>query len=186
MKPSLDTLTFHAVDRAHLQDFVALFESMGAPKFCWCMVWRAKSSTLRNMDNAARKRAITQCVQQDIPIGILAYLNGQPIAWCSIAPRETYRDLGGLPAEKGKNIWSLVCFFIKREYRGLGLSDELLRAAIEYARQRGATTVEAYPVDSDAPSYRFMGFVPLFDHAGFVEQGRAGSRRHVMRLELKH
>jgi hypothetical protein len=44
--------------------------------------------------------------------------------------------------------------------------------------------VEAYPVAPDAPSYRFMGFVPVFEEAGFAEVGRAGTRRHVMRLSL--
>ena len=42
----------------------------------------------------------------------------------------------------------------------------------------------AYPVDHDSPSYRFMGFVPVFQQHHFVETGRAGSRRHVMRLKL--
>jgi hypothetical protein len=45
--------------------------------------------------------------------------------------------------------------------------------------------VEAYPVDEAAPSYRFMGFVPVFAAAGFTEVGRAGTRRHVMRLNLE-
>lgn len=53
-----------------------------------------------------------------------------------------------------------------------------------YAREQGATVVEAYPVDPDAPSYRFMGFVPTFEEAGFSEVGRAGYRRHVMQLKL--
>jgi hypothetical protein len=60
----------------------------------------------------------------------------------------------------------------------------LLDAAVEHARERGAAVVEAYPVDPDSPSYRFMGFVETFDDAGFREVGRAGKRRHVMRLEL--
>ncbi|WP_199728828.1 hypothetical protein [Corallococcus sp. CA053C] len=45
--------------------------------------------------------------------------------------------------------------------------------------------MEAYPVDADSPSYRFMGFVPVFTSAGFEVVGRAGSRRHVMRLPLR-
>ena len=49
----------------------------------------------------------------------------------------------------------------------------------------GATVLEAYPVDPDSPSYRFMGFVPSFAEAGFVETGRAGERRHVMQLTWK-
>jgi hypothetical protein len=44
--------------------------------------------------------------------------------------------------------------------------------------------VEAYPVDADSPSYRFMGFVAPFEKAGFREVGRAGTRRHVMRRSL--
>jgi hypothetical protein len=61
----------------------------------------------------------------------------------------------------------------------------LLAAAIETARRHGASAVEAYPVDADSPSYRFMGFVPFFRSAGFTHVGRAGSRRHVMRLDLR-
>lgn len=35
-------------------------------------------------------------------------------------------------------------------------------------------------MEPDSPSYRFMGFVPVFEKAGFREVGRAGTRRHVM------
>jgi GNAT superfamily N-acetyltransferase len=73
---------------------------------------------------------------------------------------------------------------IRRDYRGKGLAHELIAAAVKQAKKRGATTVEAYPVDPESPSYGYMGFVPAFQRAGFVEIGMAGSRRHVMRLLL--
>jgi hypothetical protein len=60
----------------------------------------------------------------------------------------------------------------------------LLDAAAAHARENGAKTLEAYPVDPDSPSYRFMGFVPTFAAMGFRETGMAGTRRHVMRLDL--
>jgi hypothetical protein len=60
--------------------------------------------------------------------------------------------------------------------------EQLIHATVEHSRKRGATIIEAYPVDPDSPSYRFMGFVPQFKQFGFVEAGVAGSRRHVMRL----
>jgi len=60
----------------------------------------------------------------------------------------------------------------------------LIAAAVTHAKQSGATIVEAYPVPPDAPSYRFMGFVPVFIEAGFTDIGMAGTRRHVMRLEV--
>jgi hypothetical protein len=64
------------------------------------------------------------------------------------------------------------------------VTDQLLRAAIAHAGRRGAKIVEAYPVDPESPSYRFMGFVSVFERAGFKKVADAGIRRHVMRLQL--
>ena len=102
----------------------------------------------------------------------------------SIAPRDTYRPLGGHEAKPGERVWSLACFFVPRALRRRGMMRRLIAAAVDHARGKGATVVEAYPVEADSPSYRFMGFVPVFDEAGFTEVARAGSRRHVMRLDL--
>jgi len=74
--------------------------------------------------------------------------------------------------------------FIPRQRRGQGLSERLITTAANHARKAGATVLEAYPVDEEAPSYRFMGFVPAFERLGFVEVGLAGARRHIMRLTL--
>ncbi len=47
----------------------------------------------------------------------------------------------------------------------------------------GAVTVlEAYLVDPDSPSYRFIGFVLAFERARLVEVGHAGTQREVMGL----
>jgi len=61
----------------------------------------------------------------------------------------------------------------------------MLAAALKHARQHGAKVVEAYPVNEDSPSYRFMGFVPMFKEAGFHQVGREGSRRHVMQRKVR-
>ena len=75
---------------------------------------------------------------------------------------------------------------VARKARGIGVMTHLLGSAIIHARRRGAAVVvEAYPVDPDSPSYRFMGFVPTFEALGFEEVGRAGTRRHIMRLKIQ-
>ena len=51
-------LRFHAVDSARWADFERLFESRGAPKYCWCMVWRATPEEGKLSDNASRKAAM--------------------------------------------------------------------------------------------------------------------------------
>ena len=101
-----------------------------------------------------------------------------------MAPRSTYRRLVH-DGSADEGVWSIVCFFAVRRLRGLGLAPVILRAAISHARAQGASVVEAYPVDPDSHSYRFMGFVPVFQRAGFQELGREGLRRHVMRLALR-
>jgi GNAT superfamily N-acetyltransferase len=176
-------LTFREVTPGRWPDFEKLFESPGAPKYCWCMVWRTTAEERRQRDPASRKAAMRKRVRGGVPVGILAYLEEEPVAWCSIAPRETHRPLGGLL--EGENVWSLVCFYVPHRLRRRGAMRQLLAAAVEHARLRGADILEAYPVEPHAPSYRFMGFVPVFEEAGFVEVGRAGYRRHVMRLPLK-
>src|SRR5512133_1767579 len=88
-------LEFREVDRATWPDFVRLFERPGAPKYCWCMAWRPMAAKDRVAGNARRKGCLHALVEAGTPVGILGYLDGEPVAWCSIAPRETYRPLGG-------------------------------------------------------------------------------------------
>lgn len=181
-----NALTFREVDHSNWDDFAGLFEARGGPKSCWCMVWRATPAEAKRTDGASRRAALHARVADGVPIGILAYSNGAPVAWCSIAPRSTYRQLGGPDdfVDEPHAVWSLACFFVKREMRGQGVGDRLLQEAVALAGRRGARVVEAYPVARDSPSYRFMGFLETFERFGFKEVGTAGSRRHVMRLSL--
>jgi GNAT superfamily N-acetyltransferase len=176
-------LTFHEVDQETWPDLEQLFESRGGPKYCWCMVWRATPKELKG-NAQVHKAALKHRVDTTIPIGIVGYLDQEPIAWCSIAPRTTFHGLGGINGVIEENVWSLTCFFVKRHLRGKGIIRQLIKAAVTHATLKGATIVEAYPVDPGSPSYRFMGYVESFKSAGFEEVGRAGSRRHVLRLKV--
>ena len=150
------------------------------------MVWRATTEEARDARGHARKAAMKMRVDSGIRVGIVGYLEGVPVAWCSIAPRATYRaGLADLQSgDEDEDVWSLVCFFVQRAVRGQGAFGALLEAAKQHAKAHGATVLEAYPVDPDAPSYRFGGFLPNFEKADFVPIGRAGSRRHVVRHRL--
>lgn len=178
------SLRFRPVDTATWQDFEALFNARGGPKFCWCMSWRATPEEARDTSGTARHAQMHHRIERGVPVGLLAYEDNVAMGWVSVAPRDTYRQLGGPEAGPGEIIWSLACMFIPRRRRGSGLAHQLIAAAADHARNAGATVLEAYPVDEDAPSYRFMGFVPAFERAGFTHVGMAGTRRHVMRLAL--
>lgn len=132
---------------------------------------------------SGKKAALKNYVEQNIPIGLLCYNGSEPIAWCSVAPRETYEPLSGDDAIK--NVWSIACFFIIKEFRHLGITENLIEEALKYAKANGAQYVEAYPVDHDSPSYHFMGYKSTFEKIGFQFKHKAGKRRNVMTQKVK-
>ena len=123
-------------------------------------------------------------VRAGTPVGLLGYLRHEPVAWCSIAPRTTFRGLVSNDSSDD-GIWSITCFFVLRRLRRAGIAKQFLGAALWHVREHGAKMVEAYPVEADSPSYRHMGFVSMFEKAGFREVGREGTRRHVMQRKLR-
>ncbi|MDB5530470.1 MAG: GCN5-related N-acetyltransferase [Devosia sp.] len=176
-------LTFKPVTKANHQDFETLFGMPSAPKYCWCMAYRATPEEVKESKSSDRRRHMFGRIKDDVPVGLVGYVEGQPVAWVSIAPRDTYHRLH-VPTTDTLNVWSLVCMYARREVRGQGVAHQLIKAAIAQAKKHKADVVEAYPVDRASPSYRFGGFVPAFEKAGFHEVGMSGTRRHVMRLDL--
>ncbi|RWE78964.1 GNAT family N-acetyltransferase [Mesorhizobium sp.] len=179
-KPDLSGIRFVEVTQETRGRFETLFEQPGAPKYCWCMAWR--HSSREHVQSDEKKRMMMALIDAGTPVGIVAELDGKPVGWCSVAPRETYRKLSKQQDDSETGIWSIVCFYVPRALRGGRLASALLDAAVDHAFGKGARVIEAYPVDGAAPSYRFMGFRDMFAARGFHEIGTAGTRRHVMRL----
>lgn len=166
-------------------DMVSLFAGRGGPKECWCMHWRKDATgASAPSDVPSRRAAMESLALSGKPIGLLGYDAGIPVAWCSIAPRAAFgAGLGASP--DNPRLWSLTCFFIRADHRNQSGFDALLSAAEALAAAQGATEIEAYPVAPDSPSYRFSGFVPAFEKAGYSETGRIGLRRHIMRKAMQ-
>jgi GNAT superfamily N-acetyltransferase len=175
-------LKYQAVEKGNWGDLERLFESLGGPHYCWCMLWRKMDKQKPKVAKSDRKATLKDRVLNSIPIGILCYYGDSPIAWCSIAPRDSYRNLSGVSSLT--NVWSLVCFFIKKEFRKQQLTEELIREAIKYAKENGAKYLEAFPVDPDSPSYGFMGYKPTFEKMGFTFRHKVGHRRNAMTIVL--
>jgi GNAT superfamily N-acetyltransferase len=176
--------TFRAVSPESWPDMAALFEGKGGPRPCWCMLWR------RDLDGKsapeagpARRAAMERLALAGRQVGILGYDGQTPVAWASIAPRDHF-GAGLAPDPGAAGLWALTCFYIRADHRRQSGFGALLAAAEGVARQNGASGIEAYPVDPDSPSYRFAGFVPAFEQAGYAEVGRVGQRRHVLRKAL--
>ncbi len=171
-------------------DLVTLFGERGACAGCWCMWWRLKRSTWSSQKGDGNKKALKSLVTRGKRPGLLAYLGKTPIGWCAIAPREDYvaleksrilKKIDDLP------VWSVVCFFVAKPYRRLGITTALLTAAVEFAARNGASAVEGYPSDpkSNQPDvFVFTGLQSAFRKAGFREVARRSPGRPIMRYVI--
>lgn len=180
----MPNLTFNPVSKDTFSDLAAFFEQHGNPNYCWCMRWRMKSTEFQKAKSKERRSKLQFFVENNIPIGVMAYHQDKVVGWCSIAPRETYTLLESSTTLKRIDslpVWSVVCFFIDPNLRSQNLPVKLLQAATKYAFSQGATIVEGYPVEPDK-SYRFMGSPSTFEKAGFQEAGIAKNGRKIVRL----
>jgi hypothetical protein len=99
-------IEFTAVGRDNWGEFESFFERRGGPHYCWCMLWRPDVKSDAVSKKQQKKAAMKSRIKADEPVGVLAYIDGEAVAWCSVAPRESYRPLGGF--EDLENVWSLV------------------------------------------------------------------------------
>lgn len=173
---------------ARWKDFVALFGPNGACAGCWCMYERLTGSEFKLRSEERNKRAMKAVVDSGRVPGLLAYLDNEPVGWCSVAPREQFGRLHrthGIPDSDGRNVWSVVCFFIHRKHRGQGIAGKLLRAAVDYARSNGAEIIEAYPVNTEnrarTNQESWPGVVSMFEKAEFRKVGQRSRTRPILR-----
>jgi GNAT superfamily N-acetyltransferase len=191
MEIELKDVQVKPVTPANWGDMEALFEQMGSYKGCWCMWWRLKRKEFDRMYGEDNHEAMHNIVESGRVPGLLAYENGVPIGWCSVAPREHFPVLDRSPVLKrvdDKPVWSIVCFFIHESSRGRGLMSALINSAIVYADKNGANIVEAYPVIPEASKnpglQTFTGVVTSFEKLGFVEVARRSKIRPIMRYSI--
>ena len=179
-------------------DLVALFGTRGDPSWCWCQFFltTGKDYTHSSADN---KAALHSQVRDDPrPQGVLARVDDEPVGWVQLGPRTAYPRLcesRALRAVTGDDlddpsVWAVTCFVVKVGRRRKGVATALLEAAVELARSQGARTLEGHPVDVAARAGKvagaelYHGVATTFERAGFVEVGRTGLTRPVMRKSL--
>ena len=130
--------------------------------------------------------------------GLVAYVGDEPAAWCNVEPRAAFpnlpparlawRERGQDPADPG--VWAITCFFTRTEFRHTGLTAVLTAAAVDFARARGATALEAYPMITEPGreitwGEMHVGARKVFAAAGFREVAHPTKRRVVMRLDFR-
>ncbi len=187
----LEKIVFHPLTYERWVDFELLFGEKGACGGCWCMWWRLKRSDFNRQKGEGNKQMIKELIKSGEVPGILAYYDNLPIGWCSVSPRENFSALDRsriLKQVDDKPVWSVVCFYIAKPYRKIGVSKVLLNYVITYCKEQGAKIIEGYPVQPKkskiADAFVYTGLVSAFHKAGFIEVARRSETRPIMRYKI--
>ncbi|MFG1706954.1 GNAT family N-acetyltransferase [Nonomuraea sp. M3C6] len=192
----VERLTIVPANEASWDDLVAIFGTTDAGH-CQCQrfkvvgwIWRDSTQEQRT----ARLRAQTACADTS---GLVAYVDDEPAGWVAVEPRTAYPKLrtsrvpwSGRDEDKDDDdVWAVTCFVVRKRYRGRGLTYPLARATIDFARERGARALEAYPMITQPGKEITWGEVhvgarQVFEDAGFEEVSRPTVRRVVMRIDF--
>jgi GNAT superfamily N-acetyltransferase len=197
-----DGITVVPANRASCEDLQAIFGERGYAAACQCQmfkighpVWTSPThdervAALREQTNCGRPRARTTS-------GLVAYLDGEPAGWCAVEPRPAYRRL---PRRRivlkqrdedpvDDSVWAVTCFITRAGFRRRGVTYALARAAVDFARERGARALEGYPMITEPLKEITWGELHVGSHwvfadAGFSEVAHPTLRRLVLRVDL--
>lgn len=171
-------------------DVERVMQTPGDPETCWCQVFRFPREEWDARPVSQNVDDLRALVEGGRRPGLVAYDDGAPVGWCSVAPLSDLARITASPyfaalRPQGDDLsgrWAVTCFVVTEAARGSGLVDVLLGAAIAHARDQGATGIEGMPLDTHAAEHvsadeLFGGTLAAFASAGFVEEGRLGPDR---------
>lgn len=143
-----------------------------------------------------RRTAMTKLARRRRAPGLLAFQGGEPVGWIAVAPRgELARTEASraTPRVDDEDVWVIPCVTVRKTKRGQGVALALVKAAVAYAAEHGAPSVEAYPRAGNKRTRddnAYVGTEPLFRRAGFRvvrkplrDLPRSWTPRVTMRIE---
>jgi GNAT superfamily N-acetyltransferase len=171
---------------------------------CYCQRFKVGwsgwgSGGLTDDERAHRLREQTDCGNPGAgpTSGIVAFLDGEPVAWCNVEPRPEFPylpDARVVSKRRGEDrsdpaVWAVTCFVVRAGHRRQGIMGALAAAAVEFARERGARAIEAYPMLTQPGvditwGELHVGSRTVFLRAGMTEIAHPSKRRCVMRVDV--
>lgn len=190
--------TVEPATRARWDDLQTVLGARGEAAKCQCQRAILPLREWWHMPREAREAFLRKevCNARGGAPGLLAYLDGEPVGWCRLGPRDRYAPLRNSPIpwsgrdedKADDRVWAIVCYAVRAGYRKRGVTYALTKAAVDYARRRGARALEGYPMATDqgeiAWSELHVGAYGAFKQAGFEEITHPSKRRYVMRIDF--
>jgi GNAT superfamily N-acetyltransferase len=186
---------------ASWEDLQTVFGTRGQASRCQCQRYKLRPrESFRSFPAEERAHRLLQQTDCGHPesgttSGLVAYLDGEPVGWCAVEPRTAYEGLvrnnrvpweGRTEDKTDDSVWAVTCVFTRAGFRKRGISRALVRAAVDFARERGARAIEGYPMTTKNAILEelHVGTEGVFANAGFEEVSRPTLRRVVMRVEF--
>lgn len=173
-----------------------LFGPQGPCYGCWCNHFRMPPKLRKPLLGEGARQRFEDRVNKGPPPGVLAFAGNVAVGWLQIGPRAHVPEwnnprrastpLPDAPAQDERN-WAASCFFVRKGFRGKGVTAVLLAGGLDFARASGACLVEAAPMDNEARRSAdglYVGPESVFQRAGFVEVARQKPGRPLMRCVL--
>jgi len=188
-------------NEASWEDLQTVFGTRGQAPRCQCQRYKLRPresfASFPAEERAYRLRQQTDSGHREsgTTSGLVAYLDGEPVGWCAVEPRTAYAGLlrnnrvpwaGRAEDKTDDSVWAVTCLFTRVGYRKRGVSRALARAAVTFARERGARAIEGYPMTTTNAILEelHVGTESVFTDAGFTEVSRPTLRRVVMRVDF--
>jgi GNAT superfamily N-acetyltransferase len=179
--------TIVALTDRYWPEYHDLFDTKGPAGHCFCMYWKI-GPVYRKRDGKENEESFRQEVKAGRASGLLLLEGEKALGWCRVGPRTSMPWLDKTAFSKrfdDAETWAIPCFYVRIGYRRQGISKELIKGAIDYARQNGAKILEAFPLDGDkSASTSFTGYHTAFLALGFVEVKRNKPTIPYLRLNL--
>ena len=190
-------VTIVPADEANFDDLMTVFGTRGPASRCYCQRYKLRPREAFAKFPAEERafRLRQQTCSGDRTTGLIAYLDGEPVGWCAVEPRTAYEGLlrnNRVPWEgrdedrADDSVWAVTCLFVRAGFRRQGISYALARAAVDFARERGARALEGYPMTTENALLEelHVGTEGAFAAAGFTDVSRPTVRRAVMRIDF--
>jgi GNAT superfamily N-acetyltransferase len=183
----------HAVTPSRWPDVVDLFTRRGVrggepvTSGCWCQYWHLRGKAYWDGWPDANRPRLEAELASGALHALVAYVDGAPVGWCRLGPRESFERLAHAPSAAkidDEEVWSVVCFYVHSGAKRSGVATALLEHAIAHASSQGARILEGYAVPEGHMNIdAYTGYLPMFLAAGF-EPMLEGPRRTVVRRSL--
>jgi len=168
-------------------DFYRVHNDSSCGGWCFCAAWYISDWEGFGDRTAAQNRQVREDLfAKGILDGYLVYMEGNPVGWCQVGPRDNLPKLTEqFLLEPDPTIWAISCMALAPNVQGKGFAHEIIKLILDDLRQQGIKRVQAFPKNGENLSKEtiWTGPISVFLKNGFKVLKTKG-HRPVLEIKL--